>query len=195
MLFAESNRWQSGQDPTTVGTDPFVSTTVSPSPYIQRSLLICLNDIFSTLFKLESSFVCLFVSNPPPSQVPVFLWRLWANVSIAEAAIYGWWLDDALGSSALPVQVAAPADSAVLKVTTYVLASQAVIVVASFATTLLSTSLVFNSTLLPLPGGLALYCLYAPVLPPFQQTASTMALNATFEVPAGQGWIFQLLLC
>ena len=25
MLFAESNRWQSGQDPATVNTDPFVS--------------------------------------------------------------------------------------------------------------------------------------------------------------------------
>jgi hypothetical protein len=126
-------------------------------------------------------------------QVPVFLWRLWANVSIADAALYGWWLADVLGSTALPVQAAANGD--VVKVTTYTLPTQAVVIVASFATAPLTTSLVFNSTLLPFPGGLDAYCLYAPALLPFQPTASTLALNASFIVPPGQGWIFQLLPC
>ena len=126
-------------------------------------------------------------------QVPVALWALWAQVGIADATIYGWWLADVLGMEALPVQASTNSD--VVKVTTYSLSLQAVVTVASFAGTPLETSLAYNATLLALPGDLSAYCLYAPALPPFQPTASKMALNASFTVPPGQGWIFQVQLC
>lgn len=130
---------------------------------------------------------------PHPLQVPVALWALWAKVDIASATIFGWWLEDVLGAEALPVQAATNRD--IVKVTTYALDSQALLAVASFGGTPLVTTLLFNSTLLALPGELSTYCLFAPALPPFQPTASIMALNASFTVPPGQGWIFQVLPC
>ena len=127
--------------------------------------------------------------------VPVALWRLWRDVDIASAALYGWWLEDTLlGAAALPVRAATAGD--VVKVTSYVLPAQAVIAVASFAPADVSgVSFVFNSSLLPLPGGLSAYCLALPALPPFQPQAASFALNATFTVPKGQGFIFVLELC
>ena len=151
MLFGEANRWQSGQDASTVLTDPFV---------------------------------------------PVALWRLWRDVDIASAALYGWWLEDTpLGTSALPVRAATASD--IVKVTSFVLPTQAVIAVASFAPAdVAGVGFVFNASLLPLPGGLsAAYCLTLPALPPFQPQAASFALNATFTVPKGQGFIFVLKLC
>jgi hypothetical protein len=151
MLFGSSNRWQSGQDPASVLTDPFV---------------------------------------------PVALWRLWRDVRIEEAALFGFWLEDALGTAALPVRAASNGDA--VKVTTYLLPTQAVVAVASFADAdLAGVSLVFNATLLAsLPGGLSSrYCLNAPALPPFQPTAASFALDASFTVPKGQGFIFLLALC
>ena len=152
MLFASSNRWQSGQDEAQVLTDPFV---------------------------------------------PVALWRLWRDVRIDEAALYGFWLEDTfLGTSALPVRAAAHGD--VIKVTTYLLPTQAVVAVASFAPEdLPGVSFAFNATLLAsLPGGLSSnYCLHAPALPPFQPNASRYALDAVFTVPKGQGFIFLLAPC
>lgn len=125
--------------------------------------------------------------------MPVALWALWEEIGIANATIYGWWLADVLGTTALPVQASANSD--IVKVTTYALTTQALVTVASFGSAPIVTSLMFNSTLLPLPGGLSAYCLLAPALPPFQPTASKMALNASFTVPPGQGWIFQVLPC
>jgi hypothetical protein len=127
------------------------------------------------------------------AQVPVALWALWAEVGISNATLYGWWLSDVLGPSALPVQASSHSDS--VKVTTYALDTQAILTVASFAPIPLDVSLVFNSSLLQLPQTLTRYCLYAPALPPFQPSSSKYNITATFTVPPGQGWIFQLMLC
>ena len=131
--------------------------------------------------------------------VPVALWRLWREVGIERASLFGFWLEDdaRLGTGALPVRASAAGGDAV-KVTTYLLPTQAVLAVASFAPAdVAGVSLVFNATLLAsLPGGLSpRYCLHLPALPPFQPDAATFALNASFTVPKGQGFIFLLALC
>jgi hypothetical protein len=151
LLFAETNRWQSGLDPESATTDPFV---------------------------------------------PVALWRLLADASIADAAMFGWWLADALGPAALPVAAAAGGDS--LKVTTFALPAaraRAIVVIASFASASLRTSLLFNNAVLGLPGNLTAYCLHIPALPPFQAAAPASALGAAFDVPAGQGVVFDVRAC
>ena len=129
--------------------------------------------------------------------VPVALWRLWRDVGIAGAQLYGFWLEDtALGAAALPVRAASGSD--VVKTTTYLLPTQAVVAVANFASADVSgVSFAFNATLLAsLPGGLSpLYCLHQPALPPFQPSAASYALNASFTVPKGQGFIFLLAPC
>ncbi len=128
--------------------------------------------------------------------VPVFLWALWAEVDIASAVMYGWWLEDsALGPAALPARATQHSD--VIKVTTYALKTQAVIVVASFSApgVDVSVALAINNTILNLPGDMAGYCLNAPRILPFQPVATKLGLNDTFVVPHGQGWIFQLQYC
>jgi hypothetical protein len=128
--------------------------------------------------------------------VPVSLWRLWQDVEIENASFFGWWLEDTnLGTTALPIRSSVHGD--VIKVTTYVLESQAVVALASFASSTvgdLTVSLTYNISIL----GFDLtpdYCLSAPLLLPFQPVASKMPLNASFSVKQGQGWIFQLIKC
>ena len=111
--------------------------------------------------------------------------------------MFGWWLADTLlGPAALPV--VATTTSALLKVTTFALPAaqaRAIVVIASFASAPLSTSLAINNTVLGLPGDLASYCLHTPALPPFQAAAPAASLGATFTVPPGQGFIFDVKAC
>ena len=122
---------------------------------------------------------------------PVALWKLWQSVGIASATLYGFWLEEALGAAALPVATNA---SAAVKTTTYALPDTALVVVGSFAPTTVAVSLSFNNSILKLAGGLDAFCLYAPPLPPFQ-AAAKLALNESFLVPQGQGWIFLVQPC
>lgn len=125
--------------------------------------------------------------------VPTALWALWADVHLERATLYGWWLADTpLGAAALPAAAAAHGDA--IKVTTYALPTLAVIAVASFATAPLTTTLLLNASILGLDLGPG-FCLHAPALPPFQPVPATLALNASFVVPPGQGWIFRLEPC
>ena len=124
---------------------------------------------------------------------PLALWQLWGQLGIADATLHGFWLQEALGPAALPVATNA---SDTVKVTTYALPQRALVVVASFAPTPLTVALTtFNNSILGLPGSLQDYCLHAPALPPFQPTAATLALNQSFNVPPGQGWIFVVQPC
>lgn len=123
---------------------------------------------------------------------PLALWRLWGELGIAAATLHGFWLEEALGPAALPVATNA---SAAVKVTTYALPQRALVVVASFAPAPLTVALTFNSSILGLPGSLQGYCLHAPALPPFQPAAATLALNQSFLVAPGQGWIFVVQPC
>lgn len=123
---------------------------------------------------------------------PVALWALWRNISIASAQLYGWWLEDVLGPTALPVATNA---TALVKTTTYALPDKALVVVASFAPTPMRVALAVNMSLLGLPGREVDYCLFAPALPPFQPSEALLALNQSFLVPPGQGWLYLLQLC
>ena len=124
---------------------------------------------------------------------PVALWQLWQDFGIGAATLYGFWLEDALGPIALPVATNA---SATIKTTTYSLPRGALVVVGSFDPAPRTVAFsVFNNTILALPGDVADYCLYAPLLPPFQPSEAKLALHDSFIVPPGQGWIFLVQLC
>ena len=122
--------------------------------------------------------------------VPVALWRLWADVGIANAAMFGFWLAD-VDSTLLPIS----ANSTGVKVTTYALPARALVVVASFLGAPATVVLAINNTILSLPGSVADYCLNAPVLLPFQPTAVKLRATDAFIVPPGQGHIFTLDPC
>ena len=145
MLFTSSNRWQGGQDPTTVTTDPFV---------------------------------------------PVALWKLWKDVGISDSRLYGWWLGD-VDPTLLPVT----ANSSDTRVTTYALPTRALIAIASFVDVPVTVQLSVNNTILNLPGSLSSFCLYAPILLPFQPVPLKFNLSDSFVVPSGQGHIFMIDLC
>jgi hypothetical protein len=145
MLFGSSNRWQGGQDPNTVTTDPFV---------------------------------------------PVALWKLWKDFGISDASLFGWWIGD-VDLTLLPII----ANSSDTRVTTYSLPTRALLSIASFVGVPVTVQLSVNNTILNLPGSLSSYCLYAPILLPFQPVSLKLNLTDSFIVPAGQGHIFLIELC
>ncbi len=118
---------------------------------------------------------------------PTGLWALWADFGIAEATMYGWWMDVEEGVGSAPVWTSHPQ----VKATAYVKVGTATLVaLASFASAAVDVTLGYDWTVLGLPA--AQSQLVAPVIQPFQPTGGTYGTSASFTVPAGQGWIFRI---
>ena len=126
--------------------------------------------------------------------VPVALWKLWKDVGISDATLFGWWLGD-VDVSLLPVT----ANETAVKITTYAMPTRALVAVASFLSVPMTVSLTINNTLLHLSGSIDMYCVSAPVLLPFQPVPMRLRITGgvteAFAVPPGQGHILTVEVC
>ena len=112
---------------------------------------------------------------------PRSLWKLWDDFRIEQAVMFGWWLEKERGVGTVPVTSSNP----LVKVTTYVRKGEAALLaVASFAKVNTTVSLKIDWGALGLPSSSRLK---APVLAPFQPTASSYAPADQIKVAAGQG--------
>ena len=137
---------------------------------------------------------------------PRSLWRLWDEFGIANATMYGWWLDRERGNGTVPVTAVTLSvdgesggaveagkrsnSSSAVRVTAYVLhGSRTLLAMGNFADTIVKVMLRVDWNSLGLTAAKAK--LVAPSLPPFQ-TAAEYSISQPISVPAGQGHLLIL---